>query len=77
MVQDVSTEYAIRGVTSVQETGLIACYGIFDVLPKVLDEMQEVLEVRRGTIAGSTTIYETLKRSGYSMKKVCPTRYSC
>ena len=39
--------------------------------------MQEVLEVRRGTIAGSTTIYETLKRSGYSMKKVCPTRYSC
>ena len=36
MVQDILTEYAVRGVTCVQEIGLIACYGIFDVLPKVV-----------------------------------------
>ena len=45
--QDVSTEYAIRAVLSIQETGLTAYYGIFDVLPMVKGPM--AVSVFRGT----------------------------
>ncbi|KAF8067598.1 hypothetical protein FPV67DRAFT_1416013 [Lyophyllum atratum] len=36
-----------------------------------LDELQVLLERRRGVIASISSIWRALKRSGYSMKKVC------
>lgn len=36
-----------------------------------LDELQDLLERRRGVIASLSCIWTALKRSGYSMKKVC------
>jgi transposase len=42
-----------------------------------LDELQEILQVYRGVNVSQATVWRTLKRAGFTMKKVCLVEMCC
>ena len=67
--KDVLTEHAVRRVTSLQETPLTACDGIFDVLPRVYTGVhRSTLEFtdfhRWGVLLVNSNIQDMFRASG-------------